>query len=166
MEPRNNPHLLGFVAGILIILLVFAVSVHNAAAGPTEAQRHLPPPEHLPSAARSVLKQRMERHGRDMGDLMWAVLLLDYDTTQKLARQVSTEPLLARPLSGDASELNALLPERFFTLQDELKTHAAALARVAPRHDPEAMAEAYGRLARTCVACHQVYLNEPAPRRE
>jgi cytochrome c556 len=166
MEQRNNPYLLGFVVGILIILVGLAVSVHNAAARPTEAQRHLPTPDHLPSAARSVLKKRMERHGRDMGDLMWAVLLLDYNTTQKLAQQVATEPLLARPLSGDASELNALLPERFFTLQDELKTNAAALARVAPRHDPEAMAEAYGRLARTCVACHQVYLNEPAPRRE
>lgn len=166
MERNNNRPLLGFVAGVLLMLLCLAVSVHNASARPTGAQRHLPAPEHLPSAARSVLKKRMERHGRDMGELMWAVLLLDYDTTQKLAQEVATEPLLARPLRGDASELNSLLPERFFTLQDELKTHAAALARVAPRHEPEAMAEAYGRLARTCVACHQVYLHEPGPRRE
>ncbi|HEX2573149.1 MAG TPA: cytochrome c [Polyangia bacterium] len=166
METKNRPYLLGFVAGLLIIVMAVAIGVHNASARPTEAQRHLPTPEHLPSAARSILKKRMERHGRDMGELMWAVLLLDYDTTQKLAQQVATEPLLARPLAGDASELNSLLPERFFTLQDELKSNAATLARVAPQRDPEAMADAYGRLAHTCVACHQTYLHEPGPRRE
>jgi ribosomal protein S18 acetylase RimI-like enzyme len=45
------------------------------------------------------------------------------------------------------------LPERFFVLQDESRNHAQAVATAAGKKDDKALAESYGRLVETCVAC-------------
>lgn len=128
---------------------------------PLGQEQRLPAPQHLSAAARTLLKTRMAHHGEDMRELQSAVLRIDYPRIGRAARSVASEPSLARPLSGDATELNAQLPERFFRLQDELKANADRLARAADARDPNEVADGYGRLARTCVACHQVYLYEP-----
>jgi cytochrome c556 len=121
----------------------------------------LPAPAHLPQAARNLLAERMQRHGAAMTDMVWAALFLDYESATDIAQEIAGEPRLARPLSRDASELNAVLPEAFFELQDELATRAAALAEVAPRRDPAALSAALGQLTDTCMRCHATYLREP-----
>ena len=126
------------------------------------APRALPAPAHLPRAARSLLAERMQRHGSAMTDMIWAALFLDYDSAADIAQEIVSEPRLARPLSQDASELNALLPEAFFQLQDDLATQAAALAEVAPRREPAALSAALSRLTDTCMRCHAAYLRDPA----
>ena len=133
----------------------------SAAPGPKGA---LPAPAHLSGTARRLISTRMERHGAAMSDLMWAALFLDYRSTAELAGEIADEPKLARPLSRDASELNAALPAGFFDLQDELATHARRLADEAAAEDPERLSTALGALTDTCLRCHATYLSEP-PRR-
>ena len=109
-----------------------------------ETPRRTDPPEPLSPAARELLKARMASHGRDMNDLVSAIMVLDYVT-------------LARPVSHDATELNASLPEKFFVHQDNVKVEARALADAARAHDAYRVAEQYGRLSEGCVRCHADY---------
>ncbi len=78
-----------------------------------------------------------------------------------IAEHLQSGPRFARPISGDATELNSLLPAEFFALQDELRSQADELAESASRKDYEAMAAAYGALTQTCVRCHSIYLASP-----
>jgi cytochrome c556 len=119
----------------------------------------LDPPEYLPETARAILKTRMASHARDMGDLMSAIMVLDYPGIREHAQSVADDANFARPLTGDATELNSALPERFFTLQDELKARARVLVTAAEHMKALEVADAYGRLSETCVRCHAVYRN-------
>ncbi|MDC0710020.1 hypothetical protein POL68_16210 [Stigmatella sp. ncwal1] len=116
-------------------------------------------PDYLPEQARGLLRQKMERHGQDARDLMFGVTLLQYDIARAAAQRISSEPRLVRPLPGGEGELNSLLPERFFLLQDEARLRARAVSEAAEKRDDKALAEGYGRLVETCVACHSAYLN-------
>ncbi|HYI02031.1 hypothetical protein [Hyalangium sp.] len=119
----------------------------------------LPTPNYIPEAARPLLRKKMERHGEDARDLMFGVTLLQYDAAKAAAQRISSEPRLVRPIVGGEDDLNTLLPERFFVLQDEARNRAQAVATAADKKDDKALAESYGRLVETCVACHSAYLN-------
>jgi hypothetical protein len=117
----------------------------------------LDPPQHLPASARGMLRTLMASHARDMADLMSAIMVLHYDQIADRAGAVAADARFARPLTGDASELNSSLPERFFLLQDELRARAGVLARAGADRKALAVADAYGRLSETCVNCHATY---------
>ena len=136
-------------------------STRPAKAKPAEpkASPGLPAPEYLPEQARGLLRKKMERHGQDARDLMFGVTLLQYDMARAAAQRISAEPRLVRPIVGGDEDLNALLPERFFVLQDEARLRAQAIATAAEKRDNKALAESYGRLMETCVACHAAYLH-------
>lgn len=127
-------------------------------AAPQQTQKS-PAPQRLSPTARAVLQHRMQGHSRDILQLVRAVVLLEYDRVAKLADSIAEDSNLARPLTGDATELNSQLPERFFKLQDELKASAHELSHAAHKRDWEAVSDAYGRMSRTCVRCHQSYLS-------
>jgi cytochrome c556 len=114
-------------------------------------------PDHLPEAARQVLRTTMASHARNMADLMAAIMVLDYPRIHTGADAVADDVSLARPLTGEAAELNALLPEEFFRQQDELRESAQGLADAARRMSAHGVAYAYGRLSESCVRCHHVY---------
>jgi hypothetical protein len=116
-------------------------------------------PDYIPETARVLLRKKMERHGQDARDLMFGVTLLQYDVAKAAAQRISSEPRFVRPIAGGEDDLNALLPERFFVLQDEARNRAQAVATAAEKKDDKALAEGYGRLVETCVACHSAYLN-------
>jgi cytochrome c556 len=122
-----------------------------------ETPRRADPPEPLSPAARSLLKERMASHGRDMNDLVSAIMVLDYLRIEQRGDQIADDVALARPVSHDATELNAALPEKFFVHQDKVKVEARALAAAARAHDPYRVAEQYGRLSEGCVRCHADY---------
>ena len=119
--------------------------------------RRLEPPDHLPENARAVLRTIMASHARNMGDLMAAVMVLDYPRVREGADGVAGDASLARPFTHEASELNALLPEEFFRQQDALRAQARLLSGAASRQSPYGVADAYGRLSETCVRCHYIY---------
>jgi hypothetical protein len=99
----------------------------------------------------------MKGHARDMSDLIAAIMVLDYPTIAGRSRAIASDVNLSRPLRGDATELNAALPEKFFVRQDELKAAARTLERAAQELEPNAVASAYGRLSEACVRCHADY---------
>ena len=115
------------------------------------------PPEPLSPAAREILKTRMAAHARDMGDLVSAIMVLDYARIVQKADAIAADVNLSRPISGDATELNSALPEKFFVRQDELRAGARALSAAARDLDPYRVANAYGRLSEGCVRCHADY---------
>jgi len=119
--------------------------------------RRLEPPDYLPEAARLVLRTLMASHAHNMGDLMSAIMVLDYPRIHLTAEAVASDASLSRPLTHDASELNALLPEDFFRQQDALRAQARILVDAAQRQSPYGVADAYGRLSESCVRCHYVY---------
>ena len=79
-------------------------------------------PDYLSDLARQILRRRMERHGRDMLHLMTGVVLLRREVVQTIAQELAREPRITRPLPDARDELNSALPEKFFLLQDELRT--------------------------------------------
>jgi len=99
----------------------------------------------------------MASHARDMGDLVSAIMVLDYLRIEQRGDQIADDVSLARPVSRDATELNASLPEKFFVHQDKVKLEARALADAARDHNPYRVAEQYGRLSEGCVRCHADY---------
>ena len=111
------------------------------------------------SAARQVMKSKMGRHDIQMQALVSRVVLLDDDGVARVAGEIFDEPALARPLAGD--ELNGLIPERFFVLQDELRARARRLVVASGKHDHEALADEFAGLAKGCVTCHQTFVGGP-----
>jgi hypothetical protein len=143
--------------GALAVAVMVALAAWLLPARRIAREHHLPEPARLSTVARAELHTRMMRHGLTMENLTWQVTLLDYDGAKGSAAAIAAEPRLARPLAGDASELNASLPDRFFLLQDELRKQVGEVGAAAARRDGEGLAQAYGALNRTCVACHQAY---------
>ena len=117
----------------------------------------LDPPESLPPAARALLKTRMNSHARDMAALVDAIMVLNYRRIQVSADGIVADVSLARPFTGDATELNSMLPEAFFQHQDALKVEAGNLSNAAASQSAFAVAEAYGKVSQTCVRCHAAY---------
>lgn len=113
-------------------------------------------PERIPPALRAVIGSKMRRHAEQLPALVSKVVVLDYDGAAKAAGEIFDEPQLARPVSGD--ELNGLLPERFFVLQDALRSGARRIVEAAAQRDSRRLADSFGDLTRTCVSCHDVYL--------
>jgi cytochrome c556 len=112
------------------------------------------PPEPLAPAARALLKERMATHARDMASLMSAIMTLEYSSIAIRAEAIADDANFSRPLTNDATELNAQIPEKFFFRQDDLKTAARRLAAAARTKNPYKVADAYGHLSETCVRCH------------
>ncbi|MEW5848106.1 MAG: hypothetical protein AB2A00_04800 [Myxococcota bacterium] len=121
----------------------------------------IPPPraggEDLNEVSRVVVWPRMMRHGDDMEELIWSVLLLEHDQTEHLADSIASEPKVARPLGMTGNEVNAEIPERFFIIQDLLQERAGVLARTAAKGNDADIARAFGQLTETCVACHATF---------
>jgi cytochrome c556 len=151
----------------LIALLLFAACAtapaRNEPPQQAELARAVAPPEradppaYLPASARDLLRQRMTSHARDMGELVSAIMVLRYEQIHEQAEALANDVSLARPLTGDATELNSALPEAFFQRQDELKVRARGLAQAATAMDAFAVAAAYGRVSETCVRCHATF---------
>jgi cytochrome c556 len=137
---------------MIVVMILFAASAAMADG------RHLPAPP-LSMTARALIHQKMANHAKQMTELVWAVIFLDFDQAARQADAIATEPRFARPASGDATELNTALPPRFFELQDQLRQRAQLLEAVARTRDASAVAKSYGALAESCVSCHAVYLN-------
>jgi hypothetical protein len=120
----------------------------------------LAPREDLPVEAHEVLRVRMMRHGDQMGAMMLAVVLLDYEVVRLLTDALLREPNLGRPTPDDKHSLNALLPASFFVHQDALRKAAQELARAAEQTDDQKLVAAFNGVSRTCVDCHSAYLHE------
>jgi hypothetical protein len=114
-------------------------------------------PAELPELARQALRNRMGRHGKDLSLLVHSVVMLQRDLVVDLAHTIATEPRLVRPLPDGRDELNAVLPERFFVLQDELRERAQALSEAARGHDDAELGRRFGLMTQTCVACHSTF---------
>lgn len=127
--------------------------------------RSIPPgpelaaPERIPPAARAIIRAKMRRHAEQLPTLVSSVVVLDYEGVARSAGEIFDEPALARPVTGD--ELNGLLPERFFLLQDALRTAARQVVQAAARRDSARLTETFGQLTQTCVSCHDLYLHGP-----
>lgn len=149
-------------------VLLLVVSLAMTAQADDKSDKKAPPaktvkqglgaPKYLNATARGLLKRRMERHGRDMVQLVNAVLMLDRDVAKRIAADVADEPRLTRPIAGGEDDLNTSLPERFFVLQDELRIKAKGVAEVAGKGDDVSLAARTGEMMQTCVACHSTYL--------
>lgn len=158
----------------LFLISMIVVSTAGWSAGPAEkaviakktaaprGREGLPAPSYLSPTARQLIKERMRRHRGDALALLKAVLFLDHATVERLAAELAAEPRLTRPIAGGADDLNAALPERFFVLQDELRTRALELGAAAKSPDDSLMAARLGELTQTCVSCHSAYL-APTP---
>jgi hypothetical protein len=140
------------VLACAIAVALFLRPSHTIHRGPELAR-----PERIPAPARAVIATKMGRHAEQMSTLVTQVVVLDYDGVGRTAGEMFDEPGLARPIAGD--ELNGLLPERFFVLQDGLRAQARQLVAAATQHDADRLAGVFGELTRTCISCHAVYLH-------
>mgnify|MGYP001826280504 CR=1 FL=1 len=112
----------------------------------------------FPVEARNILNSRMQQHAVHMEKMLWSALVLDYQSVQTSAEAIAAMPKIARPTAGPQDPLNSLLPERFFELQDDLFSNAAALAIAAKDKDDKKIAESFSALGATSMSCHSLYL--------
>jgi hypothetical protein len=143
---------------LLLIVAAMVIAIVLAWPHPLERGRHLPVAQRLPETARAALRTQMRAHARGMMALVSTVTVLDYDGAAESASELLAEPRVARPLAHDAADLNASLPARFFSLQDELRAHLEEIRRAARARDPDALASAFAAATRACVGCHDAYL--------
>jgi len=122
------------------------------------APKRLKTPGYLPTAARELLGKRMETHGINVMRLSISAILLDYDDVSEAAKNIVAE-LGVKHVRNSADVLDAALPQRFFDLQNQLRSRAQTLAEVAQKRSAPDMSAAYSRVTETCIACHSVYLN-------
>ena len=139
------------VLGCAIAVALLLRPSHSIPTGP-----ELAVPERIAPALRQVIASKMRRHAEQLPALVSKVVVLDYDGAAKTAGEIFDEPGIARPVTGD--ELNSVLPERFFVLQDALRSGARQVVQAAARRDSAQLADAFGNLTRPCVSCHDVYL--------
>ncbi|MHB8417617.1 MAG: cytochrome c [Myxococcales bacterium] len=150
------------LAALAALLSVSAAGQPPEAPSQVTPQRpapHLEAPGNLPLAARNALALRMANHANDLEWLLAAALTLNHALAEQAATEIASTPRFGRPLPGDLQSLNALLPKRFFELQDQLAQRARAVAKAARTHDDRALAAAMGRMTSTCIECHSVYLH-------
>ena len=155
MQPRQL-HAFGF--GALVAATMVGAVVLLSPSHRMRPERHLQPVTHLSETARAALTTQMRSHARGMLELVSGVTVLDYEAVAASTQRLLEEPRIARPLTGDATELNGTLPVRFFTQQDQLRLDLQSLQHAARARDPEALAEAFGATSRTCIHCHESYL--------
>jgi len=115
------------------------------------------PPQYLSNTTRELLRARMASHANDMGELVSAIMILQYPRIAEKAAAIEAQVDLARPVTKDATDLASSLPPVFFDYQDELKARARALAEAAKAQGAFRVADAYGDLSKTCVKCHSVF---------
>jgi hypothetical protein len=143
------------IAAALLTVGLPAISAKDRAAA-----AHLRKPDRIPPTAAALLETRMAGHGDDLEWLLANVLMLNRENVEIWSDALAKKPKLARPTTGTSDTLNALLPARFFDLQDQLQAAASSLASAAHGHDDRAMAKAFSHLTETCVACHSIYLDD------
>jgi hypothetical protein len=117
-------------------------------------------PEPLEPAARRVVHEQMKAHADQMNNLVWAVILLQYEKAAPIGTAIAAG---AQPLNRNAPEFEHHL--YFFVLQDQLKTRAMTLANAALARDGVALTAAFKDLSETCIHCHMVYLDPLGARR-
>lgn len=155
MQPR---HVHAFGLGAVVAAAIVGAIVLLVPSQRVGLERRLPPIERLPETARAALATQMHSHARGMMELVSTATVLDYDGVGGSVRRLLDEPRIARPLTGDASELNGALPARFFGMQDELRANLQSVARAAAAHDSEALADSFAAVSKTCIRCHDSYL--------
>jgi hypothetical protein len=147
-----------------ISAVVLAVAILQAAiasfASPSAVKKPAPKPdERLPAVARELVLGKMRAHRVDTALLLRSVVMLDRQSAALIAREIADDVQLARPTRQDAGQVNSLIPPRFFELQEALRDEATSLVRVLETGSDAAVAESYGRVVSSCVACHTTYLN-------
>ena len=150
---------------LMLALLLGACATGKSGEPPQQVQlvkavsppERLAPPEYLPGEARAVLRTRMASHAQQMGNLVSAIMVLNYPEIAERSTAIAQDARFARHLTGDATELNSALPEKFFGYERELRVWAGALTTAAERTDALAVASAYGELSAVCVRCHATY---------
>lgn len=116
---------------------------------------------YLPAKAREKIREAMKAHGDDMTVLMWSIIFLDVDGSAEFARVIKDQPWLERPADPMAVPEDERVPEAIYAYQDEIKQRAEVLAEMAEsssKMNASGLADAFGAVARTCVACHAAYL--------
>ena len=133
----------------------------NKAARPASAK--MPTSTYLPLAAREKIRKTMRAHGDDMTVLMWSIIFLDTEGASEFARVIKDQPWLERPANPEAVPADERVPEAIYVLQEQLIQRANVLAGLADGLEKQRaakLAEAFGQVAQTCVACHAAYLYE------
>ncbi len=148
-----------------LLLLILTALVAGCGSRPADdappTTRPTPPPleeVELSHEVRTLLRPRMGRHARDLGDLFSYVRARRFDETARIAALIAAEPRIARPLADAPDTLNATIPPAFFAVQDALQTRARDLAAAARAEDAYAVDGAFEGLAATCAACHTRYV--------
>ncbi len=148
----------------LLLLILTALVAGCGRRPPGDAAPPPPPPPPPPPQGgvspevRTLLRPRMGRHARDLGDLFSYVRARRFDETARIATLIAAEPRIARPLPDAPDTLNATIPPSFFAVQDALQSRARDLAVAARAEDAYAMDGAFEDLAATCAACHTRYV--------
>jgi hypothetical protein len=93
----------------------------------------------------------MRDHGQTATDLLFAVILLDNEGTQRIADRMAREPAPGPHDVRNEELLHREFPETFFDFETSLRASAMTLSAAAKQGDAEAVAKQYSALVGTCV---------------
>ncbi len=116
----------------------------------------LEPAGDISDEARTYLDRRMRDHGETATDLLFSVVLLDYDGSARIATRIASDTEQTPAYVEGEALLRREFPETFFDLEATLKADALRLVTAAAQSDAEAMAREYSTMVNSCVECHSL----------
>lgn len=119
--------------------------------------RNLVPAGDISDTSREYLARRMRDHGQTTTDLLFAVILLDNEGTQRIAGGMAKWNAPGAHEVQNEERLHSEFPETFFDLETSLRISAMSLSAAAAKGDAGAVATQYSALVSTCVDCHALF---------
>ena len=119
--------------------------------------QHLVPAGDIDEKTRDYLGKRMRDHGRTATDLLFAVVLMDHEGTERIAKRIAEGPPKGAYYDEGEARLHEVFPETFFEMEETLSTAALTLASAAAAEDSDGVSQHYSQIVETCVECHTLF---------
>jgi cytochrome c556 len=117
--------------------------------------------DRISDQAHEAIGRRMRRHARQVNELVWATVLVDYSAARQAAQQIAANTDLGTAEAEPG--LAAALPRGFLALEAELRARAGKVIEAATVRSARDLSAAYAGLSQVCIDCHAVYRTGPAP---
>jgi cytochrome c556 len=149
-----------FLANILAIFSLAAVSVHSYAAEPHTPQNGIV----LSPDVLNLLRSEMREIAGGVQGVALSLATADWRSIEETSTKIRASYIMEKKLtSAQAKELEEALPEQFKQLDAEFHQRAEKLGAAAADHDPELAVFHYSRLVESCVRCHASFAGKRFP---
>ena len=149
-----------FLATIIAVSSLAAVSVHSYAEGPHTQQKSIS----LSPEVLNLLREEMREIAGGVQGVALSLATADWRSIEETSTRIRASYIMEKKLTpAQAKELADALPEQFKQLDAEFHQRAEKLGAAATAHDSELAVFHYSRLVESCVRCHASFAGKRFP---